>query len=189
MPNDAKCGLVLGLALVIWVWARPAVAAYLIIFLDPLTAGIDRGSAVPILRPNEAIALVMGLTLAARGLVRLRTGELPRLRLDRLEWALVLMAVTSSFVPLLWMAVRHQPISKDDVEYALVLWKFLGLYTIIRAAVTCVATSASLGPPPKYFVTSTFAWFKSMSPWIATTRRAVSTFCVYHWRTWSVVND
>jgi putative peptidoglycan lipid II flippase len=127
--------VVLGLVLVICVWARPALAAYLIIFLDPLTAGINRGSAVPILRPNEAIALLMGLTLIGRGLVRLRTGGLPKLRLDRLEWALLLMAVTSSFVPLLWMAVRQQPISKDDIEYALVLWKFLGLYAIIRAAV------------------------------------------------------
>jgi putative peptidoglycan lipid II flippase len=125
-----------GLALIICVWARPAVAAYLIIFLDPLTAGINRGSAVPILRPNEAIALLMGLALTARGLVRLRTGGLPKLRLDRLEWALVLMAVLSSFVPLLWMAIRRQPISKDDVEYALVLWKFLGLYAIIRASVS-----------------------------------------------------
>jgi peptidoglycan biosynthesis protein MviN/MurJ (putative lipid II flippase) len=128
--------LAAGLALVVFVWAWPVVAACLIIFLDPLTAGINRGSAVPILRPNEAIALLMGLTLAARGLVRLRTGGLPKLRLDRLEWALVLMAVTSSFVPLLWMAVRHQPISKDDIEYALVLWKFLALYAIIRASVS-----------------------------------------------------
>jgi len=125
-----------GLALVVWVWVRPAVAAYLIIFLDPLTAGINRGSAVPILRPNEAIALLLGLALAARGLVRLRTGGLPKIRLDRLEWALVLMAVASSVVPLLWMAVRQKPISKDDIEYALVLWKFLGLYAIIRTSVS-----------------------------------------------------
>ena len=127
--------VVVVLALMVCVWVRPAVAAYLIIFLDPLTAGINRGSAVPILRPNEAIALLMGLALIARGLVRMRTGGLPKLRLDRLEWALVIMAVASSFVPLLWMAVRQQTISKDDVEYALVLWKFLGLYAIIRASV------------------------------------------------------
>ena len=128
--------LVLGVALMVCVWARPALAAYLIIALTPLTAGINRGSAVPILRPNEAIAFAVGATLAARGVVRWRTGRLPKLRLDRLEWALVLMAVTSSFVPLLWMMVRQQPISKDDLEYALVLWKYLGLYVIIRASVS-----------------------------------------------------
>ena len=121
---------------VVCVWVRPALAAYLLIALTPLTAGINRGSALPVLRPQEAIALLVGSTLAARGVVRLRTGQLPKLRLDRLEWALVLMAVTSSFVPLLWMAVRQQAISKDDVLYALVLWKYLGLYAIIRASVT-----------------------------------------------------
>jgi hypothetical protein len=39
-------------------------------------------------------------------------------------------------MPLLWMAVRQQPISKDDLEYALVLWKYLGLYVIVRASVS-----------------------------------------------------
>ena len=126
----------LGVALVVCVWARPALAAYLIIALAPLTAGINRGSAVPLLRPNEAITFAVGATLAARGVVRWRTGRLPKLRLDRLEWALVLMAVTSSLMPLLWMAVRQQPISKDDLEYALVLWKYLGLYVIVRASVS-----------------------------------------------------
>jgi putative peptidoglycan lipid II flippase len=123
-------------ALMICVWARPALAAYLIIALTPVTAGINRGSAVPILRPNEAITLVVGMALAGRGLVRMRTGQLPKFRLDRLEWALLVMAVASSFLPLLWMMVHQQPISKDDLEYALVLWKYLGLYAIIRASVS-----------------------------------------------------
>jgi putative peptidoglycan lipid II flippase len=128
--------LALVAVLLICVAARPALAAYLIIALAPLTAGINRGSAVPILRPNEAITLTVGAALAARGLVRMRTGRLPRLRLDRLEWALLVLAVASSFMPLLWMLVRQQHISKDDLEYALVLWKYLGLYAIIRASVT-----------------------------------------------------
>jgi putative peptidoglycan lipid II flippase len=117
------------------VWARPAVAAYLIIALTPVTAGINRGSALPVLRPNEALALVLGATLATRGVVRLRTGQLPKIRLDRLELSLLLMAIASSLVPLLWMAVRQTAISKDDLLYALVLWKYLGLYVIIRASV------------------------------------------------------
>jgi hypothetical protein len=123
-------------ALAACVWARPAVAAYLLIALTPLTAGINRGSALPVLRPQEAIALVVGGTLAVRGVVRLRTGQLPGLRLDRLEWALVLMAVASSVVPVLWMSIRQEAISKDDALYALVLWKYLGLYAIIRASVS-----------------------------------------------------
>jgi hypothetical protein len=145
-------GLAVLLALAAWVWARPAVAAYLLIALTPVTAGINRGSALPVLRPSEAIALVLGVTLAARGLVRLRTGQMPKLRLDRLELSLVLLAVTSSLVPLLWMAVRQEAITQDDLLYALVLWKYLGLYVIIRVSVTtdrqvrrCMWFSAAAG--------------------------------------------
>ena len=122
--------------LVAAVWARPALAACLLIFLTPLTAGIDRGSALPVLRPQEALAVVLGGTLAARGVVRLRTGRLPRIRLGPVEWALVLMAVAGSLLPLLRMAVRQEAIGQDDVLYALVLWKYLGLYVLIRASVS-----------------------------------------------------
>jgi putative peptidoglycan lipid II flippase len=118
------------------VWVRPTLAAYLLIVLTPLTTGINRGSALPLLRPNEALAVLVGGTLAARALVRLRTGQFPKLRLDRVELAMVIMAVTNSVVPLLWMLVRQHPITRDDLLYALVLWKFLGIYAIIRAAVT-----------------------------------------------------
>ena len=123
-------------AVVAWVWARPAVAAYLIITLTPLTVGISRGSALPLIRLNEAIALLVGTTLALRGLVRLRTGWQTRFRVDRVEVAMLLMAVTNSVIPLLWMMVRAEPISKDDLLYSLVLWKLLGLYAIVRFSVT-----------------------------------------------------
>ena len=49
---------------------------------------------------------------------------------------MLLMAVTSSVIPLLWMMVRAEPISKDDLLYSLVLWKLLGLYAIVRFSVT-----------------------------------------------------
>jgi putative peptidoglycan lipid II flippase len=122
--------------LVACVWKWPAVAAYLVVLITPLTVGISRGAAIPLLRPNEALAFLVGGTLAARALVKLRTGQLPHLRLGRVEVAMVLMAVTNSFVPLLWMKVRQEPITQDDLLYALVLWKFLGLYAIVRTAVT-----------------------------------------------------
>ena len=120
------------------VWARPPLAAYLIITLTPLTVGISRGSALPLVRPNEAIALLAGASLAARGLVRLRAGRLHlvKLRIDRVELAILFMAIANSVVPLLWMTVRSRPISKDDLLYALVIWKLLGLYAIVRVSVT-----------------------------------------------------
>jgi putative peptidoglycan lipid II flippase len=127
--------VIIVVALGAWVWARPQVAAYLIITLTPLTVGISRAP-IPLIRPNEAIALFLGATLALRGIVRLRAGWRTRLRVDQVEVAMLLMAVANSVIPLLWMKVRAEPISRDDLLYSLVLWKLLGLYAIVRFSVT-----------------------------------------------------
>ena len=75
--------LLLGLIACVWRW--PALGAFLIVGLTPLTAGINRGSAIPALRPNEAIVLIAGVALGARGIVGLRTGRLPQLRIGAVE--------------------------------------------------------------------------------------------------------
>ena len=129
--------LVLPLILVVaCVWRWPALAAYLVIGLTPLTAGINRGAALPLLRPHEALALLVGLILAMRGIVRLRTGQMPKLRLDAVDVSMVLLAVFSSVVPLWWMAIRQETIIGDDLSYAVVLWKYLALYALIRLSVS-----------------------------------------------------
>jgi hypothetical protein len=133
-PLKALAGLgALLLAGCVWRW--PALAAYLMIVLTPLTVGISRGASLPV-RPNEVIAFLLGGTLAVRGIVGIRTGRMPGLRLGRVELVLLVMAVSNSLLLLLWMTVRREPIIKDDVLYALVLWKFLGLYAIVRLSVS-----------------------------------------------------
>jgi peptidoglycan biosynthesis protein MviN/MurJ (putative lipid II flippase) len=134
-PLKALAAL-LALILVACVWRWPPLAAYLAIGLTPLTVNLDLGHALPLIRPNEALDLLMGATLAARGLFMARTGQLPRIRLNRIELAIVLMAVFNSVVPLLWMMVRQEAISQSDLLYALVMWKLLGIYVIVRAAVS-----------------------------------------------------
>ena len=134
-PLKALAALLV-LTLMACVWRWPQLAAYLAIGLTPLTVNLNLGHALPLIRPNEAIDLLMGATLALRGLVRARTGQLPGIRLNRIELAVILMAVSNSVIPLLWMAVRQQPITEQDLLYALVIWKLLGIYAIVRAAVS-----------------------------------------------------
>src|SRR4051794_11758232 len=136
LSHGMAIGALAALAVMAWVWTRPAVAAYLVIVVTPLTAGIDRGLALPLLRPSEALLLLVGGALAARSLARWRTGSLPAGRLDRVEASMLLLAVTSSAVPLLWMTLRQRPITNDDLLYALVMWKYLGVYAIVRFSVT-----------------------------------------------------
>lgn len=133
-PVEALLAIaVLGVVACIWRW--PQLGAYLIIGLTPLTAGINRGSALPLVRPNEALALLVAFALVTRYIGRLRTGELPRPRIDRVELSIVSLAVFSSLVPLWWLTVRRSPITSDDLLYSLDLWKFLGVYALIRMSV------------------------------------------------------
>jgi len=135
--HDPRLALLAAAALGVgvWVYLRPAVAAYLLVFLTPLTAGIDRGTLLPVLRPNEALAVLVGLALAIRGVAGLRTGEVRLPRLTAIDWSLIGLAVFSSVVPLTMMAVRGREIIADDLQYAVVLWKYLAVYVIVRFGV------------------------------------------------------
>jgi hypothetical protein len=125
----------LAAALVGAVALRPQFGGYVVIAATPLIAGIDRGQVVPFFRPGEALALAVGCGLALRGVLRWQTGSTRRLHLSRVEVALVIMAACNSFVPLTWMLVRQQPIGSDDLLYALVLWKLIGVYVLIRVSI------------------------------------------------------
>jgi hypothetical protein len=127
------------IGVVVLIWVRPALGAYLLIGVTPLIVGISRGVAVPLLRPNELMALIIGFALVTRALVQLRTGQFPKLRLDRVEVSMVLLAIFSSVVPLAMMTLRQQPITTDDLLYALVLWKYLGLYVLVRMSISTEA--------------------------------------------------
>src|SRR6476469_1370107 len=111
--------LCLAFAAGVWVAIRPALGGYLVIAITPLLVGINRGSALPLLRPSEALALAIGIALAARAILSWRAGELSLPRLGRVEAALVLMAVSNSVVPTVWLLARGQAVTTDDVLYAL----------------------------------------------------------------------
>ena len=133
-PMLAAAGLVVA-GLAVAVWSRPVTAALLTISVTPLVAGIDRGRLVPMLRPNEALVGLMAAILLGRALVQLRPGQRLTFRLSRLELALVLMAVANSVLPIIWMLVRGRAVEADDISYALVLWKYLAVYAVVRATV------------------------------------------------------
>jgi len=117
----------------------PAFGAYLLIGITPLVAGIDRGAAIPILRPNEALLLIVAVALGVRVALSVKATAWPRLRLSRLDVAILLVAVTSSVVPLAWIALRGRPIEQDDVLYSIMVWKYYVVFLVFRAAVRSVA--------------------------------------------------
>jgi hypothetical protein len=122
-------------ALIAAVCAHPPLGAYVLLLATPLIAGMDRGVAVPFLRPSEALTLLVGLGLLLNGGVRLLTVGVLAPRLRAVDATIVLMAVTGSVLPLLWMLARGNQITGDDFQYSLLLWKCYGIYLIFRMAV------------------------------------------------------
>jgi hypothetical protein len=134
-PPATIPALVVLSVVVVVVWRTPAIAAVAVIAITPLVAGIDRGRLFPVLRPNEALVVLMSGILVLRAAVRLPNGWRPRIRLSRLEATLLLMAASSSLVPVFFMLLRGRTVEADDISYALVLWKYLAGYLLVRLTV------------------------------------------------------
>jgi putative peptidoglycan lipid II flippase len=120
---------------------RPAVAAYLLVVATPLTVGIDRGTLIPGARPNEAVLGLVAGILLVRAVVLARTGQGRWPRPDGVEWSLLAICVFSSVAPLLMMLARGRDITGDDISYAVVVWKLLAVYLVVRCTVTTARQS------------------------------------------------
>lgn len=128
-----------GAAVFVGTLLRPALGGCAVVALTPLLVGIDRGRLVPGARPNEALVALVAGALLLRALLRHRPGDRLQLQIGPVATALVLMAVANSVLPLAWRAWRGLPITADDVLYALVLWKYLALYAVVRASLRTAA--------------------------------------------------
>jgi putative peptidoglycan lipid II flippase len=115
--------------------ARPAAAAYLLIFLTPLIVGVNAGSVVPLVRPNEALLALFAVAIVVRWLARVRTGDRHWPKLDRVDLSLIALCVTSSVLPLIMMVARSRAIASDDILYSLVLWKLAAEYVVVRSVI------------------------------------------------------
>lgn len=122
-------------ALIAGVCAHPPLGAYALLLASPLIAGMDRGMAIPFLRPSEGLTLLVGCGLLLRGCLLLVTVGVRAPRLRAVDATILLMAVTGSMLPLLWMLARGKQITADDLQYSLVLWKCYGIYLVFRMAI------------------------------------------------------
>lgn len=114
---------------------RPAVAGYLLIGVTPLVVGIDRGTLLPAVRPNEALMVLAVVALWGRAILRLNVSSRPTFRFERLDVAILALAVTSSFVPLAWLGLRGEAFQSDDILYSLMIWKYYAVFLIFRSTI------------------------------------------------------
>ena len=125
----------IALALLLAVFIHPPIAAYVLLAVTPFIVGFGRGEVLPILRPHEALALLLGGAVLLRGVPRVLFQKHIRINLSIVDASILLMAITGSLVPLLWMMARGEGVTQGDLLYALQLWKFYGIYLIVRASV------------------------------------------------------
>ena len=130
---------VLAAPVIILIVLRPQFGAYFYLMVAPLIAGIPRGAVAPFIRPSEGLLILILSAWFLRIVVDGLRGRLPHLAVGRVGLALALLAFTASVPPLLLRFGRNLPISVDDILYALVLWKFLLVFSLFRHAVTTAA--------------------------------------------------
>jgi hypothetical protein len=135
---EAAVVVAFALGVVVVVYLHPPAGAYILIGATPLIAGIDRG-VLPVVRPNEALAALVAVGLLARRLPAVVVEGRPQFHLRRVDVSILLLAIVSSILPLLWLVARSRPVTQDDLLYALVIWKYYGLFLLVRA---CVDTEA-----------------------------------------------
>lgn len=123
------------LGLVLAAYVHPPVAVYVLLVGTPLTAGLSRNGFIPLLRVHEALGILVGAGVCLRAFVQLCRGHRLPLRLGPLDAALLLMALTSSVLPLLWMTARGLAPTEDDLLYTATMWRFYGLFLLIRASI------------------------------------------------------
>jgi hypothetical protein len=126
---------VIAVVLIVAVLVHPPIAAYVLLAVTPLIVGIERGELIPLLRPHEALALLLGGALFLRSVPRLLFQKLGRINVNTVDASILFMAITGSVVLLLWMLARGKDITLGDLLYALQLWKFYGIYLLVRASV------------------------------------------------------
>ncbi len=125
----------LGAGLLLAIARHPLFGAWLWLGLGPLVVGIARGQGAMVLRPNEALLLLLAAGIGLRVLWLGWRGERWWPPLVRIDFAVAGLTVAGSLVPLVLRYGRGLPVTPDDILYALVFVKYFLAYALIRLAV------------------------------------------------------
>jgi hypothetical protein len=115
---------------------RPVLATYIYLGTLPLVAGIERGNLIPLVRPNEALLVVLLTGALVGGYVRWYRGERAPLQLHRLDIPLGAFLLMSTAWPLLSLILRGQPPVTSDLAAVLPVCKLVAIYLLVRFSVT-----------------------------------------------------
>ncbi|MGH3694098.1 MAG: hypothetical protein ACRDRX_08985 [Pseudonocardiaceae bacterium] len=118
---------------------RPVFATYAYLGTLPIIAGIDRGHLIPLMRPNEALLVVVLLGALVGGYIRWSRGERVPLQLNQLDIPLGVFLLASTAWPLLSLMLRGQTPEIADLAAVLPVCKLVAIYLLVRFSVTTEA--------------------------------------------------
>jgi hypothetical protein len=119
-------------SLVAW---RPVLAIYIYLATLPIIAGIDRGTLVPLLRPNEALLLLLLAGAVTGGYVRLVGGAPLHFRLGKCDISFAAFVILATAWPIASMLVRGMTPSFADVAAVVPTCKLAALFVLARTTV------------------------------------------------------
>lgn len=115
---------------------RPIFASYLYLGTLPIIAGIDRGTLIPLVRPNEAVLALLLAGAGFGGYLRYCRGDAVPLRPHRLDLPLAVFLLMSTVWPLASLMLRgHLPVASDLVA-VLPICKLVAIYLLVRLTVS-----------------------------------------------------
>lgn len=124
------------------------IVAYIVAM--PFLVGLPRGTVIPLVRPSEALQMIVtAIGVGMAGYVAIN-GRRWRLHLRPIEWWLLAMAVAASVLPVLWLIARSQPVGQEELLATFPFVKYAALYLLVRVAVgndaeVATVTKALLG--------------------------------------------
>ena len=127
--------IALGVGLVGLVAWRPVLATYVYLATLPFIAGIDRGTLVPLVRPNEALLVLLVAGAMAGGYVRALRGAPLQLRLHPLDVPLAAFLLLATAWPISSMLLRGVPPHAAELAAILPACKLAGLFLLVRTTV------------------------------------------------------
>jgi hypothetical protein len=115
---------------------HPVSALWLYLAVMPFLVGIQRGSALPLLRPNEALQFLLMAAVAARIALDLSAGNRRLPRLTGTDLSILVFAVAGSLLPLLVWTSRSGLPPLSEALSTFPVWRLAGLYFLVRFTVS-----------------------------------------------------
>ncbi|HEX2299780.1 MAG TPA: hypothetical protein VHH34_14910, partial [Pseudonocardiaceae bacterium] len=129
-------GGLLAVGLLAAVAYRPILATYLYLGALPIIAGIDRGTLIPLVRPNEALLVLLLAGAALGGYLRYCRGDPIPVRPHPVDIPLAVFVVMATVWPIASLMLRGHTPAASDLAAVLPICKLAAIYLLIRFTVS-----------------------------------------------------